>query len=93
MLKNPQTLNPTKGTNKMMSTPMMIIKLNSTFQLNDASEIFDVALNDLRNSSPEVYARLQLAVHDAQRELTKVSIERSAKDAKEHFVELINAAN
>jgi len=76
-----------------MSTVMLIMKLNSTFQLNDASEIFDVALNDLRNSSPEVYARLQLAVHDAQKELTKVSVKRSAQNAKDHFVELINNAS
>lgn len=77
----------------MISTAMLVLKLNSTMQLHDCGELPDFELDNLKERDPVLYAKLQVALHDVQQHITKACAARQIKTIQEECIKTLGALN
>jgi hypothetical protein len=77
----------------MISTAMLVLKLNSVVQLHDCGEIEDYELDNLKDKDPVLYAKLQVVLHDVQQKITKACADRQIKTVQEECIKTLGALN
>lgn len=76
----------------MQSTVMLIMELKSRMDLHTAEPDpqFNIALDDLMQIDATAFNDLHMAIHKAQRALTKASALRAATETKDLYKELVS---